>query len=173
MSRSSAILTEESGISFRLLRRPGRLHGAFTPESFSRSPRNPQPPSVAFTVEAGRGPQSMAQLVNTIPPLQTYMSVAAKKGTILAAMAVSGPQHFNWSLSLIAGRAFLERPGAVKGAPLLGAAKRTLDSVALECLRRRCAAETPKPSLRAMCGSKKRPKPPRNSWGSHFDCEPP
>jgi hypothetical protein len=55
------------------------------------------------------------------------LSVAARKGTILAAMAVSGPPPLNWSLSVLTGRAFLERPGAVKGAPLLGAAKRTLD----------------------------------------------
>ena len=41
--------------------------------------------------------------------------MAAKKGTSLAAMAVTGPQAFNWSLSLLT------------GAPLLGAAKRTFD----------------------------------------------
>jgi hypothetical protein len=57
----------------------------------------------------------------------TQLSVALRKGAILAP---------TWSLCLIAVRkepfplpaiGFSERPGAVKGAPLLGAAKRTLD----------------------------------------------
>ena len=55
------------------------------------------------------------------------LSVAAKKGTILAAMAVTGPQPSNWSLSLLIGRLVQNGPESVKGAPLLGAAKRTLD----------------------------------------------
>ena len=55
------------------------------------------------------------------------VSVAAKKGTILAAMAATGPQTFHLEPFPLDGRAFSERPGAVKGAPLLGAAKRTLD----------------------------------------------
>ena len=55
------------------------------------------------------------------------VSVAAKKGTTLAGMAAcwgpglqSEPFPLDW-------KAFSERPAAVKGAPLLGAAKRTLD----------------------------------------------
>jgi hypothetical protein len=54
------------------------------------------------------------------------MSVAAKKGTILAAMAVAGPQAFHLEPFPLDGKALSERLGAVKGAPLLGAAKRTL-----------------------------------------------
>src|ERR1700686_3195927 len=52
------------------------------------------------------------------------MSVAVKKGAIMAARM--GPP-FSWSLSLLTGGLFPERPGAVKGASLLDAAKRTLD----------------------------------------------
>jgi hypothetical protein len=55
------------------------------------------------------------------------LSVAAKKGTTLAAMAVTGPQAFNWSLSLLTGGLVQNGPESVKGAPLLGAAKRTFD----------------------------------------------
>src|SRR5260370_11386661 len=60
-------------------------------------------------------------------PKQTTVSVAAKKGTKMAA---------KWSPAWGAVRSepfpllrscCPERPGAVKGAPLLGAAKRTLD----------------------------------------------
>jgi hypothetical protein len=67
---------------------------------------------------------SRARFVNTARPL---VSVAAKRGTILAAMAVSWDQPFNWSLSLLTGRLRQNGPEPVKGAPLLGAAKRTLD----------------------------------------------
>jgi hypothetical protein len=56
--------------------------------------------------------------------LQPAASVSAKKGAILAAMA--GAQLSKWSLSLLIG-GLVQRPGGVKGAPLLGAAKRTLD----------------------------------------------
>ena len=66
------------------------------------------------------GGRSYAQRISTL-------SVAAKKGTILAAMAVTGPQPSNWSLSLLIGRLVQNGPESVKGAPLLGAAKRTLD----------------------------------------------
>src|SRR6266852_2432861 len=55
------------------------------------------------------------------------VSVAAKKGTILAAMAATGPQRFTGSLSLLTGGLVQNGPESVKGAPLLGAAKRTLD----------------------------------------------
>src|SRR6266849_3569782 len=55
------------------------------------------------------------------------LSVAAKKGTILAAMAATGPQRFTGSLSLLTGGLVQNGPESVKGAPLLGAAKRTLD----------------------------------------------
>ena len=55
------------------------------------------------------------------------MSVAVKKGAILAPLAPSGPQAF-WNEPFSPPRrCSSERPGAVKGAPLLGAAKRTLD----------------------------------------------
>src|SRR5713101_6381870 len=55
------------------------------------------------------------------------MSVAVKKGAILAPLAPRCPQPSGMSLSLLPGDVVSERPGAVKGAPLLGAAKRTLD----------------------------------------------
>jgi hypothetical protein len=55
------------------------------------------------------------------------MSVAAKKGTILTAMALTGPQAFQLEPFPLDGKAFSERFGAVKGGPLLGAAKQTLD----------------------------------------------
>src|ERR1700688_3746471 len=45
----------------------------------------------------------------------------------MAAMAARMGPPFSWSLSLLTGGLFPERPGAVKGAPLLNAAKRTLD----------------------------------------------
>jgi hypothetical protein len=53
--------------------------------------------------------------------------VAAKKGTKIAAMAVSGDQPFIRSLSFLTGGLVQNGPKSVKGAPLLGAAKRTLD----------------------------------------------
>ncbi len=56
------------------------------------------------------------------------LSVAAKKGAILAAKWSRAREPCGRSLSLFSGDSFPERPGAVKGAPLLGAAKRTLDS---------------------------------------------
>jgi hypothetical protein len=52
------------------------------------------------------------------------MSVAVKKGAILAPRLPAAFQHEPFSLIR---RCSSERPGAVKGAPLLGAAKRTLD----------------------------------------------
>jgi hypothetical protein len=55
------------------------------------------------------------------------VSVAVKKEAILAPSAPRCPQPFGMSLSLLSGDVVSERPGAVKGAPLLGAAKRTLD----------------------------------------------
>src|SRR5450432_388735 len=66
-------------------------------------------------------------LVYFVSDVVDQLSVAAKKGTILAAMAVTGPQPSNWSLSLLIGRLVQNGPESVKGAPLLGAAKRTLD----------------------------------------------
>src|SRR5580693_2549142 len=55
------------------------------------------------------------------------MSVAVKKGAILAPLAPSGPAAF-WNEPFSPPRRRnSERPGAVKGAPLLDAAKRTLD----------------------------------------------
>ena len=56
-----------------------------------------------------------------------HVSVAVKKGAILAPLAPGGPLPSRMSLSLLLGGVSSERPGAVKGAPLLGAAKRTLD----------------------------------------------
>ena len=50
------------------------------------------------------------------------MSVAVKKGAILAPLAPRCPQSSGMSLSLLPGDVVSERPGAVKGAPLLGAA---------------------------------------------------
>jgi hypothetical protein len=61
------------------------------------------------------------------PVASAFLSVAAKKGTILAAMAATGPQPFTWSLSLLTGGLVQNGPESVKGAPLLGAATRTLD----------------------------------------------
>jgi hypothetical protein len=46
----------------------------------------------------------------------------------LAAMAATGPQPFTWMEPFpLDGNTFSERPGPVKGAPLLGTAKRPLD----------------------------------------------
>ena len=45
----------------------------------------------------------------------------------MAPLAPRCPQPSGMSLSLLSGGVTSERPGAVKGAPLLGAAKRTLD----------------------------------------------
>ena len=53
--------------------------------------------------------------------------MAAKEGTTLAAVAVTGPQPFNWSLSHSAGGLVQNGPESVKSASMLGAAKRTLD----------------------------------------------
>jgi hypothetical protein len=61
------------------------------------------------------------------PHTQLRVSVAVKKGAIMAAMAAKMGPPFSWSLSLLTGGLLPERPGAVKGAPLLDAAKRTLD----------------------------------------------
>ena len=55
------------------------------------------------------------------------VSVAAKKGTILAAKWCPTRGPFGVSLSLLSRKGCSERPGAVKGAPLLCAAQRTLD----------------------------------------------
>src|ERR1039458_1565727 len=55
--------------------------------------------------------------------LELPVSMAAKEG---AKMAAKGPMSAVCPFPLD-GMLCLERPGAVKGAPLLGAAKRTLD----------------------------------------------
>jgi hypothetical protein len=55
------------------------------------------------------------------------VSVAVKKGANMAARVARMGPPFNRSLSLLTDGFALERPGAVKGAPLLAAAKRTLD----------------------------------------------
>jgi hypothetical protein len=55
------------------------------------------------------------------------LTMAVEKGAIMAPEWSHGPSAYLMSLSLVAGRACSERPRAVKGAPLLGAAKRTLD----------------------------------------------
>jgi hypothetical protein len=60
-------------------------------------------------------------------PNVSWLSVAVKKGAILAPLAPSGPAAF-WNEPFSPPRRRnSERPGAVKGAPLLDAAKRTLD----------------------------------------------
>src|ERR1017187_516102 len=56
-----------------------------------------------------------------------HLSVAAKKGTTLAAMAVSGPRAFQLEPFPLLRSVVRNGPESVKGAPLLGAAKRTLD----------------------------------------------
>ena len=58
--------------------------------------------------------------VDGIDVMVAQMSVAAKKGTILSAMAVTGPQPSNWSLSLLIGRACSERPGVRQGRAVVG-----------------------------------------------------
>jgi hypothetical protein len=55
------------------------------------------------------------------------MSVAAKKDTTMAAKWTPLRRPFIVSLSLLLGGVVAERPGGVKGAPLFGAAQRTLD----------------------------------------------
>jgi hypothetical protein len=55
------------------------------------------------------------------------MTVAVKKGAILAALAPTVPAAIKTEPFSLVRKRSLERPGAVKGAPLLGAAKRTLD----------------------------------------------
>jgi len=83
---------------------------------------------------------------------QTLLSVAAKKGTNLAAMAVVGDQPFNRSLSLLRGGLVQNGPESVKGAPLLGAAKRTLDGEDRSGMIKR---EGKAPALGAQSGSQK------------------
>jgi hypothetical protein len=57
-----------------------------------------------------------------------YTVGGGESGTILAAMAATGPQPFTWMEPFpLDGNTFSERPGPVKGAPLLGTAKRPLD----------------------------------------------
>ena len=84
--------------------------------------------------------------------MQLRVSVAAKKGTKMAAMAVSGDQPFNRSLSLLTGGLVQNGPESVKGAPLLGAAKRTLDG---EDRSGKIKGEGKVPALDAQSGSQK------------------
>ena len=64
---------------------------------------------------------------NSLHPFRLRLSVAVKKGAILAPLAPKLSAAFWKEPFSPPRRCCSEQPGAVKGAPLLGAAKRTLD----------------------------------------------
>ena len=84
-----------------------------------------QDPALIPTAHPAHAP-SVNTLTEHRGPIQPQNVGGGEKGYHLAAMAVAGPQAFHLEPFPLDGKAFSERLGTVKGAPLLGAAKRTL-----------------------------------------------
>jgi hypothetical protein len=83
------------------------------------------------------------------------VTVAAKKGAILAALAPTVPVAIKTEPFSLVRKRSLERPGAVKGAPLLGAAKRTLDGEDRSGTMRK--ERKARRSIGEMCGQRSGP----------------